>query len=144
MTNYVVPLYRAIASSLDAMQNCVKYGNDEWHTKHGKRLVSMNDVLPSGSGFDSGSKIDLNDSKPDRLIIHTSFHHMDEYGGYDGWTDHSIVVTPSLIHDFNLRVTGKDRNEIKDYIAETFEGALREKWNVLRETLQVDVKQETT
>ena len=142
MTDYVVPLYRAIASGLEAMQNCVKHGNKEWHTKHGEMLFSMNDVLPSGNGFDCGSEIEIADSKPDMLIIHTSFHHMDEYGGYDGWTDHTVIITPSLTCNFNLRVTGKDRNDIKEYIAEVFDIALQEKWNVTREALQVDVKRE--
>lgn len=71
-----------------------------------------------GSGFDAGSFLDLN-STSKRLIFVTSFHHMDEHGGYDGWTEHKVIVTP-LFQGFDIRVTGRDRDGIKDYIGETF------------------------
>ena len=59
---------------------------------------------------------------------------MDEHGGYDGWTEHKIIVTPSLVYGFELRVTGKDRNDIKDYIAEVMHGALSVKasWDTFK------------
>ena len=146
MSDYTRPLYREIASILRAMQNCVQSGNDEWHTRHGARLEEISKLLPSGSGFDSGSKINLDESRIDRLVIHTSFHHMDEYGGYDGWSEHDVIVTPSLECGFDLRVTGRDRNDIKEYIAEVFDIALQEKWNVSLDVplFTHPVKQETT
>jgi hypothetical protein len=45
---------------------------------------------------------------------------MNEGGYYDGWTEHQVIITPSLQHGFDVRVTGQDRNEIKDYLAELF------------------------
>jgi hypothetical protein len=45
---------------------------------------------------------------------------MNDGGFYDGWTDHSVIVTPSLVEGFNLRVTGRNRKDIKEYIAEQF------------------------
>jgi len=45
-------------------------------------------------------------------------------GMYSGWSQHKVIVTPSLICGFDIRVTGRDRNQVKDYIAETFHHAL--------------------
>jgi hypothetical protein len=80
--------------------------------------------LPSGSGFDNGSKLDLSESTPERIVLSTSYHHMNEGGMYDGWSEHTVIVTPSLASGFNLRITGRDRNAIKAYIAECFHDAL--------------------
>jgi hypothetical protein len=33
-------------------------------------------------------------------------------------------VTPSLCFDFHIRVSGRNRNDIKDYLSELFESAL--------------------
>ena len=80
--------------------------------------------LPHGSGFDSGTKFDFERSTPDRLIFGADFHHMSEHGYYDGWSVHQVIVTPSLAFGFNIRITGKDRWQIKDYIADTFNHCL--------------------
>jgi hypothetical protein len=113
--------YQAIASKLDAMDNCRKAGNDEWLEKHEQDIMDIvKNEFPSGSGFDSGTKLNWDKSTPEKLVFETSFHHMDEGGCYDGWTDHTITVTPSLQFGFNLKVSGRDRNDIKDYIHEIF------------------------
>jgi hypothetical protein len=118
-------LVAAIASALAARENCAKSGNTLWHEKHGERLEELvRNYLPSGSGWDAGTKLDYDKSTPERLIFFGSFHHMDESGGYDGWTDHAIVVTPSLAFGFNVTVKGKDRNDIKDYLTEMFQHCL--------------------
>ena len=113
-------LYQAIASKLTAMANC---GNIEWLERHEAAATALAEHLPSGSGFDRGSFIDFEASKPNKLVIITSYHHM-ENGFYVGWTEHKIIVTPSLANGFDIRVTGRDRNGIKDYIGEVFHSAL--------------------
>ncbi len=121
--------YRKIAHLVQARINCDTFNprNVEWFDKHEARLNELvAEFLPHGSGFDNGTTLDLDKSTSEKLIFYTSFHHMDENGGYDGWTDHSIIVTASLVYGFNLRVTGRDRNDIKDYIATRFNDALTE------------------
>lgn len=114
--------YKTIAGCLSAMTRC----NAEWQGRHADTIETIcKDYLPGGSGFDAGTKLDMDASKPDKLVFLTSFHHMDEAGGYDGWTEHRVTVRPSLIHDFVLTISGRDRNDIKDYIAECFSVALR-------------------
>ena len=120
-------VYQRIAQLVDAYKRCDETDNSTWKVNHAE---SIGDIcynhLPHGSGFDNGSHVDLGTSKPDRLVICTSYHHMDENGMYCGWSDHNVIVTPSLAHGFDLRVTGRDKRDIKDYIAETFDYMLRE------------------
>jgi hypothetical protein len=120
-------VYHLFAQTLDALRTSEKRGNSEWIEIHTRTLRSLAYIhLPSGSGFDNGpAHLDLARSGPDRLVFTgADFHHMDENGMYDGWTEHTVVVTPSLAHGFTVRVTGRDRNEIKSYIADTFHAAL--------------------
>lgn len=120
-------LFQRIASAMQARENCQQSGNIEWFGRHGQTIMALvENYMPSGSGFDNGVIFDFDESKTDRLVFNTAFHHMDDGGMYDGWTDHSVIVTPSLAFGFNLRITGRDRNEIKDYIAEVFQSALSE------------------
>jgi hypothetical protein len=80
--------------------------------------------MPSGSGFDSGTTLDLDASHADKLVFQTSFHHMDENGYYDGWTEHTVTVTPSLRDRYHIRISGRNRNDIKEMIHQSFDVAL--------------------
>lgn len=75
---------------------------------------------PSGSGIDCGTKIDLERSNKNRLVFEFDFHHMDENGYYCCWTEHELWVKPSLIYDYDCRITGKDRFMFKDYLYEVY------------------------
>lgn len=118
------PLYRAIAAAIAARNNCIKAWNAEGVDKWENRLTNLTDLLPQGSGFDNGTTIDLDESRSERLVLFTSFHHMDENGFYDGWTDHRITIVPSLQFDFNIRIGGRNRNDIKEHMYEVFRVAL--------------------
>jgi hypothetical protein len=120
-------LYKHIASALIARANCEKSNNAEWFARHTDTLEKLCDqFMPSGSGVDCGTKIDLERSKPDRLIFTFSYHHMDQSGGYAGWTDHQLIVTPSLAFGYDTRITGRDRNQVKEYFYDLFGSALSE------------------
>lgn len=80
------------------------------------RISAMMDDLPSGSGIDNGIKILLDKCKDDKLFFKLGYHHMDEHGSYDGWTEHEVIVTPSFVGGFDLRVTGVNKNYIKEYL----------------------------
>lgn len=120
-----VPLYQEIARRLVAMENCRKSGNVEWLQNHGAAISHyVAEHFPHGSGFDGGVTFDFDDSTPDRLIFLTAFHHMNESGMYDGWTEHKLTVRPSLAFGYDLRIGGRDRDGIKEYIAECFAACL--------------------
>lgn len=121
------PIYQELASLIAARQNCIKSGNHDWNHNHTQRMHDIcKNHLPSGSGIDCGTKIDLDSSHAEKIVFQVEFHHMDEHGGYDGWTTHQVIVTPSLAFGFNLKLTGGDRNQIKDYLAETYNYALKQ------------------
>lgn len=77
----------------------------------------INTTAPSGSGFDSGTQ--LMTVTPSRLVLRTSFHHLNDGGYYDGWTHHKIIIVAQF-DTYDMRITGKDRNSIKDYIGDMF------------------------
>lgn len=119
-------LINAIAETLAAHRNCVQSGNREWQAKHAARLAQLADRLPSGSGIDHGTTIDVDASTTDRVVLRTSYHHMNDGGMYDGWTEHRIVVRPSFIGGIDLAIGGRDRNGIKEYLFDVFAQTLLE------------------
>ena len=118
------PLYQRLASTLNARNNCRKSGNAEWEARHTAALGELAKNLPSGSGIDDDVRLDLERSTENRLVLHVAFHHMDESGYYDGWTNHTLVVTPSLAFVLEIRITGRNRNDIKEVLHVTFYDAL--------------------
>lgn len=120
--------YQAISKALGSMIRCENMNpvNQEWADKHRAAIEELCDALPSGSGFDNGSRLDWESSTPEKLVFTTAYHHMNDNGMYDGWTEHSVILTPSLEMDYRLKITGRDRNEIKEYIHECFSTVLGE------------------
>jgi hypothetical protein len=94
------------------------------HMDAQQRLADLaREHLPSGSGFDAGSAVIEHESKSDKIVIKAHFHHMTDNGFYWGWTAHKVIVRPAF-DGVDIRVTGRDRDNIKDYIADTFHHAL--------------------
>ena len=105
------------------------------HARKDSRIIDMwepvlehiQEQLPHGSGFNAGTIFDVEASKPDKLVFRTSFHHMNDGGFYDGWTEHVVTVVPAFNgNGFDIRVSGRNRNAIKDYIADQFHDILSE------------------
>jgi hypothetical protein len=120
------PLYRELAQAIDARRRCMQEPVNLFGLEiHEKTIKTCLDLLPSGAGWDNGTKIDLNASHANKIVLYGAFHHMNDTG-YSGWTEHTITVKPSLMSDFDLRISGANRNDIKEYLAETFEVALRQ------------------
>ena len=88
---------------------CIDFNSD--------RIEFLEGLLPSGSGIDSGMRIDFEKSKtlkgenyPSRIVLIGSFHYMDENGFYDGWFDFQMTIKPCLVHGFGMDVTFKGDN----------------------------------
>ena len=130
-------LYSELSSLIQARQNCLASPDTrDWLDRHEAKIEELvKDHMPSGSGFDSGTQLDLDASHADKLVFTTGFHHTDENGYYCGWTEHTVKVTPSLASDFYLRITGRNRNTIKEYMYETFRHCLMTdvEWDVMRD-----------
>jgi len=96
-----------------------------WEDRHRETLDTLgSEQMPSGAGIDAGTSLNLDESKPDRLVFNTSYHHMNDVGYYDGWTEHKVIVKPSLAFGITVDITGSNRNDIKDYLVDVFRGAL--------------------
>jgi hypothetical protein len=118
-------LYQVIANKVAARIRCIQSENFEWKEKHEDTIEELiKEYLPSGAGFDAGTTIDWDRSTGEVLVFHTSFHHMNEHGSYDGWTEHDVVIKPSLESSFTVKVQGRNRNNIKEYIAQVFDTTL--------------------
>ena len=89
---------------------------DNWVEK-AEDLVKIH--FPSGSGFDSGTSIVWDKCKYNKIVLRADFHHMDDNGYYCGWSEHEIIIVPSFSFGFDLRVTGKNKRNIKEYIEDT-------------------------
>ena len=100
---------------------------EDWADNREKLLSYIEkNLLPSGSGIDCGTQIIRKARKSSAFGMTMSFHHMNEGGYYDGWTEHAIVVVPDLQFDFTLAIGGRDRNQIKDYLGDVYDACLRE------------------
>ena len=148
-------LYSELSGLIDAnkrrLKDSVSPANTPERSQHWRDMADthettierlVKDFMPSGSGFDSGTKLDLDASHADKLVFTTSYHHMDESGSYDGWTEHTVTVTPSLAHAFNIRISGRNRSDIKDYIHQAFSDALRDdcEFSIWQYTFDCEVK----
>ena len=94
--------------------------SNEWKDKHEESINDMCKALPHGSGMDGLCEIRLNYCKKDKIVFFVEFHHMNQNGYYTNWTEHNIIITPSFIHGFDMQITGVNKNDIKDYLHQTF------------------------
>ena len=123
------PLYVALASLCQRYHNTARQfalGNPSMADhclEEAHRLVR--EYMPSGSGFDAGTELVIDVCDASTLVFKTAFHHMDEHGGYDGWSEHKVKVTAEF-GGFDIYVGGRDRDGIKEYIGETFCYALNQ------------------
>lgn len=123
------PVYEILFSALTAWNNC-ENGNTLNPNMAKAWDAYIDDLvkehLPSGSGVDNGTKLDRETSvRRGMLVLDTAFHHMNEHGMYDGWTEHTIFVKPSFVGKIEIhKVDGRDRNQIKDYLADLYHQAL--------------------
>ena len=109
-----------LAGLVNAYHNCVKSNNTTWMNNHEDSINEICKELPHGSGIDGKCEIQLENCKDDKLVFFVEFHHMDNNGYYAGWTEHNVIITPSLQFGFNIKITGKNHNDIKTYLMDVF------------------------
>jgi hypothetical protein len=131
------PLVEWIAQTLQARENCRVSGNQEWFRHHTANLRELEQFLPAGSGIDHGTQIDLTAFAESRICLITGFHHMHESGMYDGWTDHIVTVRPAFVGRFSLGISGRNRNDIKEYLYQLFDHALSQMIEVSADGMRI-------
>lgn len=130
----MMPLYLAFAHTLTALER-VTDNTNIWHQRRLDVLDELLALMPHGSGFDVEVKLARPDDDrfDDRMAFYGSYHKMDEHGGYDGWVDYEIIVTPSFIGGFDMHLktdSDEDHDEHGDFIQDTFADALRQEVNL--------------
>lgn len=120
-------LYEQMARTMVAWKNCIQANNIEWKNNHAQTMVTLMDLLPHGSGIDSSWNTDVEKCGDDRLEFYCAFHHMNEGGYYDGWTEFTVIVKPSLMFGCHVKITGpfpRKYSDTRDYLHEIIEYAL--------------------
>lgn len=120
------PLYKQFASATDARLNCLRSENPFAESWQEMIEFLVTNCLPHGSGIDNGVTFDFERSTGSKLVFHFGFHFMDDSGYYDGWENYTLIVTASMISNFDMRITGKNRGDIKEYLYQVFEYSLSE------------------
>jgi len=118
--------YQVLASAILARENCIKANNEEWKEKHEETIERIMKTAPYGSGIDNGTTLDIEKSTSEKLYFNFSFHFMNEAGFYDGWENYTLIVKPSLAFDIDLRLIGKNRDDIKEYLYDVYYSWLTE------------------
>lgn len=105
-------------------KNCTWYKetNENYKGVAMERIAKLQSMLPHGSGIDSGCRIDVEKSGYQKVIIYFSFHHMED-GYYSGWSDYKLICT-SDFSGLQLRIVGKDKDYLKDYLYDVFDEVL--------------------
>jgi hypothetical protein len=127
-----------MAGKIDAWQRCKANHSQyaEWEQRHSDAIRAAIDCLPHGSGIDGQTMLNEDKSNGERVAVDIGYHHMDEYGGYDGWTHHTVSVKASLHLGLLVSVSGRDRNGIKDYLASLFSDAFDTEYTEVFETIE--------
>ena len=107
-------LYQKIARVASQKNSCNK----------AKELAFLQELLPIGNGIETGCVILLKSTKK-RIVIETIYWHPNDS---DEWTKHQVIITPSFEGEINIRITGKNEGDIKDYL-----------WDIFREALMNEV-----
>jgi hypothetical protein len=94
-----------------------------WLAKHRASLKSACALLPSGSGIDNGTKFVQASAATERIQFTCGYHHMNDQGSYDGWTEHVINVKPSW-SGMTITISGSNRNDVKEYLHDVFSETL--------------------
>ena len=89
----------------------------------------LESLLPSGSGIDSGMKIDIEKSNRNEITLTGDYHYMDDNGFYAGWFGFSVVIASDLAHgphvkDFSITYNNTELD--KEWIVEFFGDYLSE------------------
>ena len=113
---------RSLAAALVAAHAWRKTVTPQYADECDKRIAALESSLPSGSGINSGTTVEY--AGPNKIVLSCGFHHIDEHGFYDGWTYHKIIVKPTFNGHLHVRVTGRDRNLIKEHLADIYREAL--------------------
>jgi len=93
---------------------------EDYKQPHLDKIDELIKLLPHGSGIDAGIQLMLELSNENKIVFHFEFHHMNDNGYYINWTGHNLTLTPSFLNGFNIKISGRNQNDIKSYLYDLF------------------------
>jgi len=85
---------------------------------HSDAIKKIMDNAPTGAGIET---LNLIHASGKCIEFWCSYHHMNHNGYYDDHSGHCVTVKPDLQFDISIRVNGRNRNDIKDYLGDVFQ-----------------------
>lgn len=126
---YREPLYRMLASSIDARKRCLAHPVDAPDAAHWRQCAESHEAaaeamlyeLPHGSGLDGDWAIDWARCNDNRIVLTIDFHNMNSNGYYCGWSTLTVTVKSSLLFGLEVRVVGAGRgnSDLADSLADS-------------------------
>ena len=97
-------------------------------------LKLLNELLPNGNLIrrEGGTMISLKSTET-KIVIDTAYWHYET----SRWTEHQVVITPSFEDEINIRVTGKNEDNIKEYLQDIFREALMKEYVVFKKGWEI-------
>ena len=126
-----------IAETAEWAERAGSANNAEWGPIARERLEQLVRMLPHGSGIDSGTELVSADST--KIVLTAGFHHMNDGGYYDGWTEHRITIRPTF-GGLEVTISGRNRNDIKEYLRAVYSCALSDR---IVETIDPETREVT-
>ena len=104
-------------------QKIARVASQKNWAKRTKELSLLQELLPNGKGIREreGLAVILLESTKKRIVIDTTYWHKNNS---DVWTSHQVIITPSFEGEINIRITGKNKDNVKDYLYDIFREAL--------------------
>ena len=102
--------------------------------KRAKELSLLQELLPNGNGIrgQEGLAEILPESTKKRIVIYTTYWHPNDSYETSRWTAHQVIITPSFEREINIRITGKNKDNVKDYLHDIFREALMKEYAVFK------------
>ena len=103
-----------------------------------KELALLQELLPYGNGIETGCVISLK-STHKRIVIDIAYGHPNYT---DDITTYQVVITPSFEEGINVRITGKNKDKLiewlqKQYLQAIFREALMQEYVVFKKGWEI-------
>ena len=125
---HIQPFCKALSGIISGRLGALKGENFQWFDAREREIAQIeSDCLMSGSGFDSGTTVDLDKSTSEKIVLNSAYHTMDDSGMYGQWIDLTITIVPSLqwSYDFKVNMHGfRDTKGHREYIESCVETIL--------------------
>ena len=112
-------------------QKIARVASQKNWAKRTKELSLLQKLLPNGKGIREreGLAVILLESTKKRIVIDTTYWHTNNS---DERTSHQVIITPSFEGEINIRITGKNKDNVKEYLHDIFREALMKEYAVFK------------